>query len=630
MQAFSAELDRAVISKFDPPLTPDASPQTLHLYLRENANDRYTVLTNGGPTTVPDISGYQVRFAGASRDFTHILFESSFPMAPGAVAGSPNLYEWVGGQLRLVGIRPDGDPAVGGSVVGPLVPAVPGAQAGPYTQTAVSRDGARIAWTEIGSQQLYVRIDGNRTVAVSASQRTNDSGPGGTDPAGPLGATFVGAADDMRTVYFLSAEKLTNDATADVARNAQDLYAYDVDTGLLTDLTVAGPGNTAGVLGLVGASEDGEYVYVAARGVLAPGAVEGLNDVNIYVLHGGGIEHVATVDAADDRQNWNTTINEGGGPKESRVTADGSVAVIASVRRLASYDTAGFNAYYRYDAATGSLACMTCNPRAARSTASAGTLPYAVTGAPFAPFLTRTLSADGSRFFFNTAEALVPRDGNGQIDVYQWENGAVSLISTGQGAAPSYLADASLSGDDVFFVTRERISRADVDDNVDMYDARVNGGRDEDAASGGCSGDDCQGQSPPPPAAPLVGTAGLAGDGNVPRRVRPVRASVRVVTVKAVTGATATLRVRVPAAGRITVTGSSVRRTRAAAAKAGTYTVRVALSVPARKALARKKKLRAAVRVSYQVKGGGIAAKRIAITFQQPKAKRSKAMKGGR
>ena len=40
----------------------------------------------------------------------------------------------------------------------------------------------------------------------------------------------------------------------------------------------------------------------------------------------------------------------------------------------------------------------------------------------------RGMSRDGKRVFFDTANALVPSDSNGQRDVYMWEDGKVQLI----------------------------------------------------------------------------------------------------------------------------------------------------------------------------------------------------------
>ena len=119
--------------------------------------------------------------------------------------------------------------------------------------------------------------------------------------------------------------------------------------------------------------------------------------------------------------------------------------------------------------------------------------------------LSRNLSADGNRAFFETTEALVLDDTNGQAgcpleggsvqrfpacqDVYEWEapghgllrrrtatapdGGCLYLISTGKSNYPSLFADASVSGDDVFFFTRQRLVGQDKDELQDVYDARV-------------------------------------------------------------------------------------------------------------------------------------------------------------
>ena len=39
--------------------------------------------------------------------------------------------------------------------------------------------------------------------------------------------------------------------------------------------------------------------------------------------------------------------------------------------------------------------------------------------------------SDGGRIFFETREALVPSDTNGQTDVYEYEQGHLYLISSG-------------------------------------------------------------------------------------------------------------------------------------------------------------------------------------------------------
>ena len=99
--------------------------------------------------------------------------------------------------------------------------------------------------------------------------------------------------------------------------------------------------------------------------------------------------------------------------------------------------------------------------------------------------------SDGGRVFFDSADALVPQDVNGTIDVYEFEppqvgsceetsetysprsDGCVSLISSGTSREESAFLDASESGDDVFFLTAAQLSPRDTDTAYDVYDAHV-------------------------------------------------------------------------------------------------------------------------------------------------------------
>ena len=104
--------------------------------------------------------------------------------------------------------------------------------------------------------------------------------------------------------------------------------------------------------------------------------------------------------------------------------------------------------------------------------------------------LPRNLSDDGRYLFFTTDEAKVPQDTNNLEDVYEYDaaSGEVGLISPGTdvcgavcGNVPENtnnpFGDASASGNDVFFITREPLVPADQDTEIiDIYDARVDGG----------------------------------------------------------------------------------------------------------------------------------------------------------
>src|SRR5690606_36045632 len=77
----------------------------------------------------------------------------------------------------------------------------------------------------------------------------------------------------------------------------------------------------------------------------------------------------------------------------------------------------------------------------------------------------------------------------------------VSLISSGLSTDPSYLFDASSDGDNVFFLTWERLSGWDEDGLADVYVAREGGGIAEPVpADPRCADDNCQGE---PSSAPV-------------------------------------------------------------------------------------------------------------------------------
>ena len=200
--------------------------------------------------------------------------------------------------------------------------------------------------------------------------------------------------------------------------------------------------------------------------------------------------------------------------KTAFVSEDGETLLFSSREKLTEYDNEGVSELYRYSAASKALSCVSCPPSGAAAEAGPGLGSIAFPG-PIAPAIagianvaSRNLSANGNRVFFETAEALVPEDTNGEggcpgvgsqltpacADTYEWEapgeggcakggaayspinEGCVYLISTGKSPYPSLFADASETGNDVFFFTRQGLVGQDKDELQDVYDARVGGG----------------------------------------------------------------------------------------------------------------------------------------------------------
>ena len=146
----------------------------------------------------------------------------------------------------------------------------------------------------------------------------------------------------------------------------------------------------------------------------------------------------------------------------------------------------------------------------------------------------RVISDDGGRLYFNSFDALVPRDTNGAMDVYQWEaqgkgdctevDGCVRLISSGESPSDSSFLDASADGSDVFFTTNAGLVVQDPG-LIDIYDAREGGGfPPPPVPPAECEGEACQNPLVPPTDT-TPASASFAGPGNevTPRKAKKAK-----------------------------------------------------------------------------------------------------------
>lgn len=514
---FTPDLSMGVTINGDPSLSSDASVGYENVYQADTTNGTYQLVSNPEPHEEPYILRNKPELGGASTDLSHVV---SFIPEEGT------LYEWVEGHLTVINNRYEALPGNG-----------QGSYGGQDDWHAVSADGSRVFYTSLvqlrfGEEetpienQLYVRENGKTTIKASASQRIPE------DPHGPRGAEFASASADGSVVFFTSRAELTQDANTGNADGAQNLYAYDTESGHLTDLSVdsnSADVNGAAVLGLVTTSEDGSYVYYVAEGDLAGAAV--LGQPNLYLYHKGVTTFITTL-ASDDRGDWRE-LDGGPAGHTVRVTPDGVNLAFLSVKSLTGYDNTDENIgkldeeVFSYDADTSALSCVSCNPNGARPIGSSSL------GEKTSLFyITRNFSEDGKRLFFQSGDALVAHDSNGRQDVYEYEDGHVHPVSDVAGGYDSTFLDASPNGDDVFIGTADRLLAQDRDLRVDVYDARVDGGFPAAAVPPPVcdNGDACK-----PPVAPQPATFGapasatFAGAGNLaPVEVKPaVRARTK-------------------------------------------------------------------------------------------------------
>ena len=97
--------------------------------------------------------------------------------------------------------------------------------------------------------------------------------------------------------------------------------------------------------------------------------------------------------------------------------------------------------------------------------------------------------------------------------------GCIYLLSGGQSPEYSFLVDASANGNDVFFITRADLVKADKTDYDSLYDARVDGVELPEELP--CSGTGCQGIAPAPPIFATPSSASITGVDDVPAPPSP-------------------------------------------------------------------------------------------------------------
>ena len=486
-------------------------------------------------------------FAGGTSGMEDLFFEanddltsSSDPLRPGLDARiqaeigageeSEFLFESAGGVASVVDVLPGGEVAPNATFGG--LPASNPEVNPPDFDGAV--DGGRwVYWTDEASGVVFVR-SGGVSVAVS-------SGP----------AEYWSSADGGRYAFYVEGEQL---------------FRYDALSESREPLTAGG----VGVKGVLGASADGESVYVVASGVLAGSGVSGEGTapveepglVNLYLLaHGAAPVFIASLSEADGSQVQPMTSTfigaEGGlfgdwqpglGHRTAGVSAGGGGVVFMSGRALPAAGFpggvgGGVDEVYLFQAATDQLFCVSCS-----SSGEAG-------GGAFLPVswsdvhLPEWLADEGNRVFFDSTAPLVAEDTNGRQDVYEWERegtggctsatavngGCIYLLSGGTSEADSWFIGASQSGDDAFIATRAQLSPEDRNDAFDLYDARVEGV--QPVTEPLCTGTGCQGVPEPAPTFATPSSVTFNGVGNFPPPVETKPAAKPKPKAKALTRA---------------------------------------------------------------------------------------------
>lgn len=494
-------------------------------------------------------TGKSPAYAGASIGMSQLLYEVNDALLGGEgriemelredaqqeiasqTQNSDYLYDWNAGRSRLVDVLPDGVVAPNAIFGAPHIRGTTVSGNPPDFSHVISTGGSRVFWTAMereGSSQspkaLYVRENAAQPQSpvngAGECVNTEDACTVQVDKDIDGGGRFWTASRDGSKVFFTKG----------------GLFEYEVNPivdqpGVLTDLT---PG--VEVQGVIGASEDGDYVYyVDSAGEL-------------HMLHEDGGEWEAPVEIATlSSQDGSEVLpfaglgsfktNEIGyagdwvpdiGQRTAEVTPGGQGLVFMSDRSLKvmgfpnGYTNGGQDEVYIYDAVQNNLFCASCSQSGEAN--SEGFLPISWSDS----YIPTWISEDGDDVFFDSGSALVGRDTNGVTDVYEWERegtgsceqgggsggGCVYLLSGGSSNEPSWLLGASANGGDVFMITRADLTPNAQDALYKVFDARVEGV--EPLAPPACTGTGCQGVPGAPPIFATPSSVTYAGVGNFP------------------------------------------------------------------------------------------------------------------
>jgi hypothetical protein len=542
-KAFSSELSYGWLRLApEPSLAPGEVDGAINLFRRDDLTHTYETLTTAeqglNVESEPALgrAAFDPELQGSSADGSKSFFRAKARLTSDAHSGIFELYDSSAGVVRLVCVLPNGAVSTQACSAGTATSSLGGEDRENRVAGAMSDDGSRLYWTsfteDIGSGgpgTLYLRENPSQPQSAMAGSKCTEPEKACTvkvsETVSPEPARFLTASSDGSKALFTVGE---------------NLYEFDLESKHSTFIAHK-------VQGLLGASEDASYIYFLSTEALAGAAQPG--QPNLYLFRSGsGNSYIATLSESDikiDNMNRPTDIAIAPIAHVARVTPDGRHLAFMSHASLTGYDNTDVvdgeadSEVYIYEAGTPRPVCVSCNPSGQRP--HGGVVEEWAHDAAFLPgwesqlYASRVLSDSGSRLFFDIFDSLVPRDTNGQKDVYEWEMpgtgscstssasysqlnaGCVGLISSGEGSQDSEFKDASTSGNDVFFTTQTSLVPQDTG-LIDMYDARVDGGFASSGGSTQCEGEACQ-NPPAPPIDTTPGSMTFSGAGNI--SVRP-------------------------------------------------------------------------------------------------------------
>ncbi|HYH53797.1 MAG TPA: hypothetical protein VD761_06675 [Solirubrobacterales bacterium] len=610
--------------------TPGAIEGGGNVYLRDTATGEYTLVAAHENRILSQL--FTTNYGAASSqwvapDGRAAIFNTPLALVPGAPENSDNstkggaAYSWTAEDgLEAISVLPESE---GGGIV-VMSSWGAGNETGPRDSTPRHNgldhfyfgDMKEDEWgRDVGG--VYERTNGE-TYPISYSRVTEDK----TD----LKKSYVLSTSDNGE-YMLFATKENTPLTADTPPGLEEgeegqylgpatfLYRYTQ-----SDKSIEYVGTVNGYTGAFQMTQDGQTIGFQSNAKLTEDATAG--DSNVYIWRNGELQLAAS-------------LGPGGGKSLNVLSENGRYFSFTSeaATLIEQFDQEPMSEacppafgsgpgpcaqVFLFDAdATGQqLFCVSCRPDGAAPNGSSGD---PLTGnSPHARMdehQMQTVANDGTTFF-TTKDGLLPEDANELEDVYAYKDGELRLLSRARMGMASRFLDATYDGKSVFIATNDPIVGTDTDRSYDIYMTREGAGYPFNPVVPvpPCDGiEACRGANAAPPGAAPSGSAFFQG------RPNPSTAPGVIKLAKVATrGPVATLRVKVSGKGRLTASGSGLKKATKATKKAAVYKLQIKLSPKARKALNRKGTLKKKVRVTFTPSEGRASSVARTLTFNAP------------
>jgi hypothetical protein len=447
----SADGSRAFFMTGERLVASDTDSQT-DVYERAGATTTLITPFSGDYGPLP------AEFEGVSADGSRVIFSTRERLASTDTDTLEDIYQRFDGNTTQISTGPAGGNGLLASYF--LDASSDGTRVLFYTQESI------VAGDTDTRNDIYER--------VAATTNHVSIGPaGGNSDSSSHGASFNGASSDGTRVFFTTSEQLVSD-DADAEGDIYERFG-----GTTTRLSTGPAGGNGDVHPYFrGASADGTRVFFDTAESLVPEDVGSADDV--YQRSGSTTTLITPQPVA------------GGGASAlfGGASADGTRVFYETAEQHTIGDTdARTDVYERFNGTSTLISTGTDD-----SSAGGGFLGS---------------SADGKRVFFGAAARIEPEDTDTRTDIYERFGNTTTLISIGPSGGngdfrpPTFLA-ASADGTRVYFHTEEALDPADADPADSDPTPPARGWQDVYVAGAGVTGGYPRPQSATPLRVPLV------------------------------------------------------------------------------------------------------------------------------